>query len=104
VWNVVKGGQTVPLKFNVYAGTVEQTGPSTITAFIQTKLSSCSSGAGIDVVEPELLSTGGTMLRYTESQWIQNWQTPKVSSESCYRATMKFADGSTLSAFFKLRK
>jgi hypothetical protein len=104
VWNVIKGGQTVPLKFNVFAGTVEQTTMDAITAFTQTKLNTCTSGAGIDELETTLLTTGGTNLRYTESQWIQNWQTPKVTKETCYRATVTFADGSTLSAFFRLKK
>jgi hypothetical protein len=104
VWNLIKGGQTVPLKFKVFAGTVEQTTLAAITSFTQTKLNTCTSGAGTDEVESNLLTTGGTTLRYSEGQWIQNWQTPKVSSETCYRATVKFADGSTLSAFFKLRK
>jgi hypothetical protein len=54
-------------------------------------------------VEAQLLTTGGTTLRY-DSQWIQNWLTPKVSSETCYRATVTFADGSSLSAFFRVRK
>lgn len=37
--------------------------------------------------------------------WIQNWKTPAYSaSASCYRATVTFADSSTLSAFFKLTK
>jgi hypothetical protein len=104
VWNLVKGGQTVPLKFNIFAGTVEKTDLSDIQSFTQTKLTSCNVATATDELETALLTTGGTSLRYSEAQWIQNWQTPKVSSESCYRATVKFADGSTLSAFFKLRK
>jgi hypothetical protein len=104
VWNIVKGGQTVPLKFNVYAGTIEQTSLLAINSFTQTKLNNCSTGAGTDELETILLTTGGTTLRYAESQWIQNWQTPKVNADTCYRATVKFADGSSLSAFFRLRK
>ena len=103
IWNTIKGGQTVPLKFNVFAGSVEKTSLSDISAFTQTKLTACT-GAITDEVESTLLTTGGTTLRYTESQWIQNWQTPKVNAETCYRATVTFADGSTLSAFFKVRR
>ena len=103
VWNTIKGGQTVPLKFQVFAGTVEKTSLSDIVAFTQTKLNSCDSGAGTEELEATLLTTGGTSLRYS-GQWIQNWQTPKVSGEACYRATVTFADGSSLSAFFRVRK
>ena len=101
LWNSVKGGSTVPLKFNVFAGTVEKTSLSDIAGFTQTQLPNCVAGEGTD--EIEIVTTGNTTLRY-ESQWIQNWKTPTVSKETCYRATVKFADGSTLSAFFKLRK
>jgi len=37
-------------------------------------------------------------------QWINNWKTPNVAVTTCYRATATFADGSMLSAFFKLAK
>ena len=33
LWNSVKGGSTVPLKFNVFAGTVEKTSLSDIAGF-----------------------------------------------------------------------
>jgi hypothetical protein len=104
IWNTVKGGQTVPLKFNVYAGTVEQTALSAISSFTQTPVS-CVSGDGTDPVD--MTTTGNTSLRYdtTAMQWIQNWKTPAYSaSQACYRATVTFADKSTLSAFFKLTK
>ena len=102
-WNSVKGGSTVPLKFNVFAGPVEKTSLSDIQSFNQSKLSSCTGGTGIEPVE-ELVTTGGTTLRYEDHQWIQNWKTPKVTFETCYRAWVTFADGSSLEAFFKLKK
>jgi hypothetical protein len=104
-WNTAKGGSTVPLKFNVYAGTVEKTSLSDIKSFQQSKLASCAGGAAEDPVE-DTPTTGGTTLRYdgTGAQWIQNWATPKVTSDTCYRAWVTFADGSSLEAFFKLRK
>jgi hypothetical protein len=103
VWNTVKGGSTVPLKFNVYAGNVEKTSLDAIKSFTQAKVN-CVAGEGTD--EVDLTITGSTSLRYdtTDKQWIQNWQTPKVSTDTCYRATVTFADGSSLSAFFRLRR
>lgn len=108
VWNTAKGGSTVPLKFNVFAGDVERTstGTDTIRSFTQQKLGSCTVGAGTDELETALLTTGTTSLRYDtiNEQFVQNWATPKVSADSCYRATVTFADGSSLTAFFRLRK
>jgi hypothetical protein len=104
MWNTAKGGSTVPLKFNIYAGSVEKTSLSDITSFRTSKLSNCSGGIGDDPVD--ITSTGNTSLRYdtTAMQWIQNWKTPTASSDTCYRAIVTFADGSSLEAFFKLKR
>jgi large repetitive protein len=104
VYNVAKGGSTIPLKFNVFAGTVEKTSTADISGFTAVKLSSCSAGAGMD--EVDFVTSGNTERRYdpVAGQWIQNWKTPSVSSDACYRASVTFADGSSLSAFFRLRK
>jgi hypothetical protein len=104
VWNVAKGGSTIPLKFNVFAGTVEKTSTSDVKEFSAAKLGACASGTGEEPVE--FVTSGSTALRYdaTERLFIQNWKTPSVTADACYRATATFADGSTLSAFFKLRK
>jgi hypothetical protein len=103
-WNTVKGGSTVPLKFNVFAGSVEKKSLSDISSFQTSKLSNCSGGVGDDPID--LTTTGGTTLRYdtTGMQWIQNWATPKVTADTCYRAWVTFADGSSIEAFFKLRR
>jgi hypothetical protein len=103
-WNTVKGGQTVPLKFNVFAGGVEKTSLSDIKSFQQSKLTTCINSLDTDLVD--LTTTGSTTLRYdtTAMQWIQNWQTPKVNSTTCYRAWVTFADNSSLEAFFQLSK
>jgi hypothetical protein len=104
-WNTVKGGSTVPLKFNVFAGEVEKTSLGDIMMFQQSKLASCAGGSESDPVET-VASTGGTTLRYdtTSMLWIQNWKTPKVGGQECWRVWVTFADGSSLAAFFKLNK
>jgi hypothetical protein len=100
VWNTVKGGSTVPLKFEVFAGSTELTSTSAIQSF-KTAPVSCSS-TGEDAIE--ILSTGGTILRYdsTGGQFIQNWKTP-TGAGSCYSATMTSLDGSHITALFKIK-
>jgi hypothetical protein len=101
VWNTVKGGSTVPLKFEVFAAT-ELTDISVVDSFTVKGVACPSGGAAVDDVE--LTTTGGTTLRYdtTGGQFIQNWQTPKASG-ACYQVTMKTDDGSSISANFKLK-
>ncbi|MGH2785923.1 MAG: PxKF domain-containing protein, partial [Actinomycetota bacterium] len=100
VWNTVKNGSTVPLKWEMFAGITELTDTSLVA--LDAKQLSCSGGIGEDAVE--LTATGATSLRYDETggQFIYNWQTPKKPG-TCYRVTMTADDGSTLSALFKLK-
>ncbi len=102
VWNVVKGGSTVPLKFEVFAGSTELTDVSVVDKFTVKGVACPTTGAITDDIE--LVTTGATVLRYdfTAGQFIQNWQTPKKSGV-CYQVTMTTDDGSTLSANFKLK-
>jgi hypothetical protein len=101
IYNVVKGGSTVPLKFEVFAGSTELTSTSSIKSFIQSKVT-CGDSVFTDDIE--VTTTGGTVLRYdgTSGQFIQNWQTPK-SPGQCYRVTMTALDGSPLVAYFMLK-
>jgi hypothetical protein len=100
VWNTVKGGSTVPLKFEVFAVN-ELTDVSVVDRFAVTKIS-CVSSSIEDTIE--MVSTGGTTLRYDSmaGQFIQNWQTPKAAG-TCYLVTMWTDDGSSLLANFKLK-
>jgi hypothetical protein len=52
------------------------------------------------------MTTGATSLRYdgTAGQFIQNWKTPSVGADMCYRVDVRFLDGSAIYSFFKLRK
>jgi hypothetical protein len=103
VVNIVKGGSTVPLKFEIFAGPTELTATSAIESF-KTAPVACGTLVGSTTDEIEITSTGGTTLRYdsTAGQFIQNWQTPKAAG-ICYRATMTTLDGSSLVAFFKTK-
>jgi hypothetical protein len=102
VWNVVKGGSTVPLKFEVFAGSTELTTTSSVVGFSAGATACPTNGYVGDLIE--VLATGGTVLRYdgTSGQFIFNWQTPKKPG-ACYQVTMMTADHSTLVAKFILK-
>ena len=101
VYNLVKGGSTVPLKFEIFSGSTELTNVADVMSLTYA-LNSCNSSAVTD--EIETVATGGTVLRYdaTAGQFVYNWQTPKTPGK-CYRVTMTTQDGTTLQAFFKLK-
>ena len=100
VLNTVKGGSTVPAKFEVFAGATEITDPS-LMSFTMAKVT-CSLAVLVDDIE--MTTTGSTSLRYdaTGGQFIYNWKTP-TGAGTCYQLTMKAADGSSISANFKLK-
>ena len=102
VVNTVKGGSTVPLKFELFqsiSGTeVTDTSGIKLTA----TRTPCEPSSSLDPIE--ITATGGTSLRYdsTGGQFIYNWKTP--TGTGCYTVTMTAADGSTLTAYFKMLK
>ncbi len=103
VVNTVKGGSTVPLKFEVFNGSTEITDVAAVKVF-RAKLVSCT-GLSATTDSVETTSTGGTGLRYdtTGGQFIQNWKTP-TGAGTCYSVSVTTNDGSTWSeAFFKIK-
>ena len=102
VTNTVKGGSTVPLKFEVFAGDTELTDTSIVKPVVSKV--SCTGGATAPV--EELAPTGGTSLRYdaTGGQFIFNWQSPKQAG-TCWSVTVNTADGSSITppATFSLK-
>ena len=103
VYNTVKAGSSVPLKFNVFGGATgnELTSTSVVKSFTANAVN-CQTSVGSD--EVEVTTTGGTSLRYdtTGKQFIQNWQTPKTAG-ACLKTNINLVDGSTISALFKLK-
>jgi hypothetical protein len=104
VFNSVKGGSTVPLKFEVSdtASGTEQTDPSVVSRFTATPVA-CPNGT-MTTDEIELTTAGETSLRYDAAagQFIQNWKTPKKPG-ACYEIAMVTTDGSSISARFLLK-
>ena len=105
VINTVKGGSTVPIKFELFKGTTELTATSNVKQPLTAKQINCGSLASTGTDEIELTATGGTSLRYdtTGGQFIYNWQTPKGPVGSCYAVTISAQDGSSKTAYFKLK-
>ncbi len=100
--NTVKGGSTVPLKFNVYQGSTERKDVAAVKSF---QYGTVACGA-LDVLPSDpvdVITTGGTTLRYdtTGGQFIQNWQTPK--QQGCFAVIMTAQDGSTITAYFQTK-
>ncbi len=97
--NTVKGGASVPMKFEVFNGGTEVTDVSQVTMQVQQR--SCPSDTAQDAVE--VTSTNSTSLRYDTNagQFIYHWKTPKAAG-SCYAVTASSTGGS-ITALFKLR-
>jgi hypothetical protein len=102
VWNSVKGGSTVPLKFEVFSGATELTGASAVKSFTQKTVGCPGPSATVDEIEQTI--TGGTALRYdtTAGQFVQTWQTPKKPG-TCAQVTMTTQDDSKIVANFMFR-
>ena len=102
VWNTVKRGATVPLKFEVFAGGQEQISTSVVKQPLTASKIDCISGVedGIEQLAP----VGGTALRYDENQglFIYNWKTPRRPG-ACYSVTIKLNGGSSQTAYFRLK-
>lgn len=101
VFNVVKNGSTVPLKFRIFAGSTELTDVANVASLRYGEVT-CNASAPADDIETT--ATGGTSLRYdsTGGQFIYNWKTPGFAGR-CYSVTMTALDGSMLSAYFRLK-
>ena len=102
VWNVVKGGSAVPLKFNIYAGSVEQTALSAVNGgSVALYTVSCQPGNAAELAA-EIDNTGGTSLRYDGTQFIQNWKMPRTANV-CYAVRMTARDGSMITGYFRTK-
>jgi hypothetical protein len=97
----VKAGSTVPLKFEVFAGGVEQMSTGVVQS-LRAKAVSCSTSSPQD--EIEVTSTGDTVLRYDDvaGTFVYNWKTPKLPG-SCLDVSVQTIDGSMITARFRLR-
>ena len=97
--NVVKGGATVPLKFNIFQGDGSE---DRSTEGLSFEVSRVGCDPGVAEAPVPFLTTGGTSLRYDLSagQFIQNWKTPK--EPGCYLVRTR-GTGILLSALFSVK-
>jgi hypothetical protein len=102
VLNAIKGGQSVPLKWNIPNGSGGWISSLEVVSSIRQATFTCTAGAPTDDVEAP--TSGQTSLRYdtTANQYIYNWQSPKTSN-TCYKVTVNLTDGSSRSALFKTK-
>jgi hypothetical protein len=103
VHNTIKGGSTVPIKFELFAGSTELTDTANVVQPLKYQKISCTTGVPTeDAIET--VATGGTSLRYdtTGGQFIYNWKTP-TGAGTCYNVTISSIDGSSKTALLKLK-
>jgi hypothetical protein len=102
--NTVKAGSTVPIKFELFKGTTELTDTAKVNQPLKAQKVNCTSLASTGEDAIELTATGGTSLRYdtTGGQYIYNWKTP-TGAGTCYNVTITANDGSSQTAYFKLK-
>ncbi|WP_205687504.1 PxKF domain-containing protein [Cellulomonas endophytica] len=100
VLNTVKGGSTLPLRFEVFVGDEELTDPARVR--VTTRTVSCSTSAGVDEVEQ--IGQGSSALRYdtASGQFVQQWRTPRTPG-TCYAVTAAAADGTAVTAYVQTR-
>jgi hypothetical protein len=101
--NVIKAGQSVPLKWNVPNGSGGWISSLAIVSSVKQTTVACQSGATADEIEAP--TSGATSLRYdgTANQYVYNWQSPKTPVGSCYRLSVNLTDGSSRTALFRTK-
>ncbi|HJP89346.1 MAG TPA: PxKF domain-containing protein [Candidatus Limnocylindrales bacterium] len=97
--NQAKAGSSVNLKFQVFAGSVEQTSLAAVAAFTQTQIS-CSTLVAIGPTTSALASPAAS-LKFA-SQFQAKWDPPSTAN-TCWQVAIVTADGSSLRANFQLK-
>ena len=99
--NTVKGGSTVPLKFEVFNGATEVKEVVVVTSLTYRKVANVT-GLPTDEIE-ETLASGNTALRFdaTSDMFIYNWKLP--TGIDSYVVTVTLQDGTKIEAMFKTR-
>jgi hypothetical protein len=100
--NVVKAGQTVPLKFRVTDS--DGVPVSNLTDVTVTAASlSCATGTSGDLLE-ETAGGGSGLQNLGDGYYQFNWKTPKSYASSCKTLSLDLGDGAQHTALFQFRK
>jgi uncharacterized repeat protein (TIGR03803 family) len=104
--NAVKNGATVPVKWKLQDrnGTLVTDVGAVAPGWPKAQKISCATLTADPEDAIETTGTGKTSLRYdsTSRQFVYNWQTPKQGN-TCWRLDINFIEGTTKSAYFKLK-
>ncbi len=113
VWNKVKGGATVPLKFKVYVDGDKSRSAAVVASLTAQQVTCDATAAPIGAPVPITSAKKGFQLKYRDGAFHQNWKTTKVAKAKpakkapattvCQQVTLTTQDGSTLTALFTLR-
>jgi HYR domain len=101
VLNVMKGGSTAPIKWQISNQGGGYIGDLQVVSRTASGVVTCGGSTMDDLTQ---FATGNTALRYdtTSNQYIYNWQSPKTAGK-CYQVTIGLTDGRSYSAQFQLR-
>lgn len=100
--NVVKAGQTIPVKWRLLAGSVPVSDPSSFVSLTSQRVSCATFDTPLDLIEE--VTTNPSGLLYTgDGNWQFNWKTPKSYAGQCRIMTVTLADGTTHSADFQFK-
>jgi hypothetical protein len=98
--NALKSGTSTNLKLEVFAGETELTSLESIVGVLQTQV---SCGAALFVGETTIVSSSkNNPLSYQGGQLVAKWDAPSQPG-TCWIVSVVTADGSSLSATFKLK-
>ena len=99
VWNTMKGGSTVPVKFELFYGTAELTNPSAVTT-AATQVSCPAASVPTDTIEELTTELAGLRYDTAAGNFHLNWKSPKQPG-TCWKITVTEGNAS-LAAYFKL--
>ena len=104
VWNGVKAGQAVPVKWRLTLNGVPVADPDSFAGLISYPVS-CTSGSGsIDTAVEELAPGDSALVYKGDGNWQYNWKTVASYKNTCRVLAVKFSYGTNSpSANFKLK-
>jgi uncharacterized protein len=102
VFNSVKAGQGVPVKFSLNG---DQGLSIFASGYPKSEVIACDANAQVDGIE-ETVASGGSSLSYdpTTDTYTYVWKTDKSWANSCRQLVIKFSDGTFRRANFKFTK